>query len=382
MHRINRFKIGGFRRLEDVDLKVRPFMVLIGANGVGKTSLLDAFALLSASASGELTTTLSEFGGIANILTRGKVNELSFLVDMDVPDYEPLEYQLCLSPKGPGHCVPREVLSQQRGGYEQPFKHIDSSDGDIRYYDTDENRLVRPEWEHNPLETSLSQVPKMFREPEELRSLLATATYYHVLDVGPRSPVKLPQAMKPAALPGPDGEDLVPYLYYLRESDRDRFEVIVDSLRAAFPDFEELSLPPVAAGILTMTLKDRKFTKAMYMHELSEGMLRFIWLVSLLQSPSLSNVTMIDEPEVSLHPELLSLVADLMREASKRTQIIVATHSDRLIRFLEPHEVVVMDIADDGCATATWADHLDLDQWLSEYSLDEVWRMGRMGGRA
>jgi len=71
-----------------------------------------------------------------------------------------------------------------------------------------------------------------------------------------------------------------------------------------------------------------------------------------------------------------------MREAAKRTQLIVATHSDRFIRFLEPKEVVVMDIDDIGCATATWADSLDIDRWLAEYSLDEVWRMGRMGGRS
>lgn len=91
---------------------------------------------------------------------------------------------------------------------------------------------------------------------------------------------------------------------------------------------------------------------------------------------------MIDEPEVSLHPELLSLLADLMREASQRTQLIVATHSDRLIRFLRPEEVVVMDIAEDGSASTVWADSMDLEQWLAEYTLDEIWRMGRIGGRS
>lgn len=382
MYKINRIRIAGFRRLRVVDLPVRAFMVLIGANGVGKTSLLDALSLLSASASGNLRNTLSQFGGIVSILTRGKSEELSFLVDMDVPGYNPLEYELHLSPKGAGYSIAREVLSQQRDGYPQPFKHINSSDGDIRYYEIREDRLVRPDWEHNALETSLSQVPKMFRQPEELRRILATATQYHVLDVGSRAPVKMPQAMKPAMLPGSDGEDLVPYLYYLRESDRCRFDAIVDSLRSAFPDFEELNLPPVAAGMLAVTWKDRKFSKPMYMNELSEGTLRFLWLASLLQSPNLSTLTMIDEPEVSLHPELLSLLADLMREASKRTQLIVATHSDRFIRFLKPEEVVVMDIDDDGGATPRWADSLDLEKWLAEYSLDEVWRMGRMGGRS
>jgi predicted ATPase len=357
-------------------------MVLIGANGVGKTSLLDVFSILSASASGNLNGALSQFGGIANLLTRGKSNELSFLVDMTVPGHEPLEYELRLDPSSVGYTISRETLSQQRRGYQEPFMHINSQAGDIRYYETEENRLVRPDWEHNPFETSLAQVPKMFRQPEELRRILATATQYHVLDVSPRAPVKLPQAMKPAALPGPDGEDLVPYLYYLRESNRDRYEIIMDSLSVAFPDFEELNFPPVAAGMLAMTWKDTKFSKPIYMNELSEGTLRFLWLVSLLQSPNLSTVTMIDEPEVSLHPELLSLLADVMREASKRTQLIVATHSDRFIRFLNPAEVVVMDVDDDGCASAAWADSMDLDQWLAEYSLDEVWRMGRMGGRS
>lgn len=117
MYKINRIRIAGFRRLQELDLPVRPFMVLIGANGVGKTSLLDVFSLLSASASGNLNGTLSQFGGIANILTRGKSEELSFLVDMDVPGFKPLEYELHLSPKGAGYSISREILSQPRDGY-------------------------------------------------------------------------------------------------------------------------------------------------------------------------------------------------------------------------------------------------------------------------
>ena len=131
-----------------------------------------------------------------------------------------------------------------------------------------------------------------------------------------------------------------------------------------------------------MTWKDKSFKSPFYMHELSEGTLRFLWLASLLQSPDLSTITMIDEPEVSLHPELLSLFSELLREASLRSHIVVATHSDRLVAFLKPEEVVVMDICEDGGATMTWGDTLELDDWLTDYSLDEVWQMGLMGGRA
>lgn len=130
-----------------------------------------------------------------------------------------------------------------------------------------------------------------------------------------------------------------------------------------------------------MTWKDRTSKHPFFMHQLSEGTLRFLWLVTLLQSPGLTAVTLIDEPEVSLHPELLALLAELLREASLRTQLIVATHADRLVRFLQPAEVVTIDVNDEGTADFSRADELDLASWLEEYTLDEVWRMGRMGAR-
>ena len=378
MNKLNRLHIRGFRRLRDVDLEMRPMMVMIGANGVGKTSVLDAVSLLSASASGKLRDNLSSLGGIVSLLTRGAAQELNLQASMGVKDYQPLDYQLQIQGNGTGYEIHKEQLSQDRG-VPTPFLHISAASGRVRYHDG--SHLVAPDWEHDQYESALSQVPKMYREPEEFRKVLSTATFYHVLDVGARAPVKLPQPMKPAVLPGANGEDLVPLLYSLRESDKPRFEAIIDALRAAFPSFDELSFPPVAAGTMAMTWKDRSFDKPLYMNELSEGTLRFLWLVALLQSPSLSTITMIDEPEVSLHPELLSLLADLMREASMRTQLIVATHSDCLIRFLEPKEVVVLDTNDDGSTQAIWADQLDVEKWLADYSLDEVWRMGRMGGR-
>ncbi len=381
MYRLNQIKISGFRRLLSLDLEMRPFMVLIGANGVGKTSLLDAINLLSASAAGKLSSTLSQLGGFANVLTRDKAEELSFSVNVDVPEYSPLDYTLSLGTQGVDYVISKENLAQKIEGQERPFMHIASLNGDVLYADVEsEEKLVRSERKPNSRETFLSRVPRMFEQPEELRRALSSVTQYHVLDVGNRAPIKLPQLLTPSTSPGVDGGELISYLYNLRESDRDRFDWILDTLRAAFPDFEDLSFPPSAAGMLMMGWKDKKFSRPLYAHELSEGTLRFLWLVSLLQSPNLPTVTMIDEPEVSLHPRLLNLLAELMREASDRTQLIVATHSDRLVRFLQPEEVVVMDMNEEGCTSATWADSLDLDEWLTEYSLDEVWRMGEIGG--
>ncbi len=221
----------------------------------------------------------------------------------------------------------------------------------------------------------------MFREPEDFRQTLAGTTFYASLNVSPKSPVRLPQQMRPASLPGPQGEDLVPCLYSLRENDPDGFEVLEDTLVAAFPDFERLAFPPAAAGMLAMTWKDKNYSRPMYMHQLSEGTLRFLWLATLLGSRDLPPITLLDEPEVSLHPELQSLLVNLMREASARSQIIVATHSDRLVRFVTPEELLVVE-TEDGSARLTWADTMEIDDWLADYSLDELWRTRRLGASA
>lgn len=127
-----------------------------------------------------------------------------------------------------------------------------------------------------------------------------------------------------------------------------------------------------------MTWHDSHFRDPIYTHQLSEGTLRFLWLLTLLQSQSLPTVTLIDEPEISLHPQLLGLLADLLRDAARRTQLIVATHSERLVSFLNPSEVVVCGLGDDGFANLTPAAALDLEGWMKDFSLDELWRMGKL----
>ena len=379
---IRRIGIKGFRRLNDIDIEMRPMMALIGANGVGKTSFMDALALLAASARSSLNQHLNDLGGVAAVITRDRVGDIALSAEMDVPNYEPLQYNIQVAPRGQNYSIAEEALTQARAGYFVPFKHVESQHGVVRYYDPAGSRLVQPDWVYDSQESALSQVPRMFPEPENLRRILSSVTQYHVLDVGRRAPVKLPQQLRPAMLPGENGEDLAPFLYNLRETNHGKYEAVEDSLRAAFPGFESLNFPIVATGMISMTWKEKTFRNPFYMHELSEGTLRFLWLVSLLQSPSLSTITMIDEPEVSMHPELLAILSELMREASNRTQIIVATHSDRLVRFLEPKEIMVMDTEENGGARMTWADTLDIEEWMSDYSLDEVWQMGLMGGRS
>lgn len=378
----------GFRRLRDCYIALKPLSVVVGANGSGKTSLLDVFSLLADSALGRLAVSLSAMGGVDSNLTsliaasESKTPSMSFGLSMAVVGGRPLNYGLSLGPAGTRYEVITERLTQDFEG-PQALEYLESHHGRVRYYDPrpGKRRSTKPTWAYNEKETALSQVPRMYREPEDFRSRLASTARYHTLDVSGRAPVRLPQPMRDAKLPGRDGEDLIPCLYTLRETAPDRFDAIEATLRAGFPAFERLNFPPAATGILSLAWKEKTSNTPFAAHQLSEGTLRFLWLATLLHSPELPTVTMIDEPEVSLHPELLSILADLFREASQRTQLIVATHSDRLVRFLEPNEVLTVNIGEEGGASFQWADQLDLAAWLEDYTLDEVWRMGRMGAR-
>jgi predicted ATPase len=387
MNTFEEIHIKGFRRLGDVRLPLRPLNVLIAGNGAGKTSLLDVFGLLAASASGNLKTRLNELGGLHSNLSLfhgpegDRANQLQLSLARRIKKFAPLKYSITLRPAGNLFDIPSESLTQWNDPERpKPMVHFESSDGRVRYFDPEKKKLISPAWDHDSTESALSQVTKLHREPDNFRATMASSTYYHTLDVSARAPVRLPQQMRDARLPGRNGEDLVACLYWMKESEPDRYDVIIDTLKVAFPTFERLNFPPVAAGLLAMTWKEKDIRHPFYMHQLSEGTLRFLWLLTLLYSPGLTEVTLLDEPEVSLHPKLLSLLADVLREAACRTQLIVATHADRLVRFLKPEEIVAVDV-EDGLATLTRGDEMELEDWLTEYSMDQIWSMGRLGGQ-
>ena len=104
--RFGQLSIQGFRRLMDVRLSLRPLSVMIGANGTGKTSVLDVLSLLSSSAQARLSSSISELSGLSRILSYDKAEELGLGITMEVPGHEPLEYSLRLRPDGIAYSDP------------------------------------------------------------------------------------------------------------------------------------------------------------------------------------------------------------------------------------------------------------------------------------
>lgn len=383
--KLTELHIDGYRSLVNVTLPLRNLMAVIGPNGSGKTALLEVFLLLKYAAEKQLTDRLESLGGLQAVISRTanapEKIAVHLLADLESPESEsPMTYHFELAPRGTGHDILYEVLEWK--GY--PSHPNVSPLLEVKRGAINHPRTVRetiPPYTSGQPELRLAKTP-LGAETEILRNLLADIQYYAFLDVGQRAIVRLPQSLTPTRRPGPNGENLYSTLYNLRSNDLDSYNRIVEVLQTGFPGFQRLEFPVVGAGQVTMAWYQKGIATPFYPNQLSEGTLRFLWLTAILLSPDAPSLILLDEPEVSLHPELLMLLAGLLQDASARSQIAAATHSSELIRWLEPNEVLIADKDEAGATTFTWADTLNLEKWLKEYTLGDLWLMGNLGGRS
>ncbi len=380
--------VKNFRSLVDVTLRLPALTVMIGPNGAGKTALLEVFQLLQRASQLELARFLEGRGGILSVLNKEAVereeSRLTITLELDAQSKksdQPMLYCLELSAEALGYAITTERLSwHTKPWLPQPLKYIDADRSRVQYYDPMSEKLSPPNWEYVASEPALAQVPRMYQEPEQLRNLFASTAYYGFLDVGPKATVRLPQSLAPILRPGPNGENLYSTLYNVRAMYPEIYDRIEAVLQQAFPNFSRIEFPVVGAGQVTLAWYERSFRNPLYPNQLSEGTLRFLWLITVLLAPAGPALTLIDEPEVSLHPELLKLLAALLQDTSAARQILVATHAPDLIHWLEPDEVLVVDKVA-GRTSVTRAGEMDIEHWLEEYTLSELWRMGNLGGR-
>ncbi len=376
--------VQGYRSLVDVSLPLRSLTTMIGPNGSGKTALLEVLLLLNRAARGDLAKALEEHGGLGAVLSQvpGAPDGLKIGLALDVESersQEPMHYRFELVQRGVGYAIPFERLEWLLDlAADRPYHYIDAQYDDVRYDGPLGTSHIQKQ---APLELVLPQFQwGKHEETVKLRNGLSKTHLYSFLDVSQRAVVRLPQSLTPAVRPGSNGENLYSALYNLRALHQDVYTRIEDVLRIGFPGFDRIEFPLVGAGQATMIWYQKDLTNPLYPNQLSEGMLRFLWLTTILLTPDPPPIILLDEPEVSLHPELIKLLAGLLQDASTRSQVIVATHSPDLVRWLEPQEVLVLDKLD-GRTQFTWADTLDLTEWLEEYTLRDLWLMGTLGGR-
>lgn len=376
MKGIEKLRIKGLRRIGDAEIQLGPLTVLIGANGSGKTSVLDAFRLVEAAAHGRLSERVNELGGFTALATSGIRPGMELELDFQQNEAEQCAYQLGLGPAGVSYAVFSERLTVSKGQMSAPLDLVRYEQG-VLLYSSGERRTFDS--------VDASRLTEAFLSGPQISppwsQFLGAVRFHKSPSVASNSPIRQPQNLQETDSPGVDGASLNSLLYRIRDSKPERFEFVEDTIRAAFPSFRRLEIPP-AGGRLALAWRDSGFTEPFYAHQLSDGQLRFLALVALLNSPNPPTVLLIDEPEDSLHPELLSLLVDLFREASARTQVVVATHSDRLVSFLTPEEVVAVDLDESGMARFTSGSDLNLAEWLEDYTLGQLWTKGLLGGRS
>ena len=196
---------------------------------------------------------------------------------------------------------------------------------------------------------------------------------------GPRTPLRLPQ---PADLPNDelseDGTNLGLVLNRLKRDHPTSMDRILNELRQLYDGIESIDVS-IEGGTVQLFLREGNITVPAA--RLSDGTLRYICLLAVLCQPDPPPLICLEEPELGLHPDLLPCLADLLREASDRTQLIVTTHSDVLVdKFTDVPDNVVICEKRERQTQFRRLNADDLKHWLDRYSLGELWSKGELGG--
>jgi predicted ATPase len=155
----------------------------------------------------------------------------------------------------------------------------------------------------------------------------------------------------------------------------------VNEVLHRFCDLFSRVLTSNSGGIAQVYIVDEG-TGAFAATSLSDGTLRLLCLLAVLLDPTPPPLVCIEEPEAGMHPDATRMIADLLVDASSKTQLIVTTHSPALVDALsdQPESVVVCERDFDGFTQFKRLDSSDLGEWLEEYSLGEIWTKGEIGG--
>ena len=161
----------------------------------------------------------------------------------------------------------------------------------------------------------------------------------------------------------------------------DLYELICHHIRRILPGFDCFQIEE-RYGKVALRWRSRVLNKTYGAHLTSDGSLRFFALATLMNLPGemLPDVLVLDEPELGLHPMAITLVADMIRAMAEDRQIILATQSPLLVDTFDLEEVFVFEMRD-GRSELTNPDSTQLQNWLDEFSVGELWQKNLLGGR-
>ena len=385
---------------ESVEIALEPLNVLIGPNASGRSNLIESIALLRATPK-DLTAPIREGGGIGEWLWKGEKAIPTAKVEATVvyPDgIMPLRYRLCMTIVGQRLEIVDESVENERsskpaetdvyffyrfqGG--NPALNVRTAIGSQARAGTDEGRIRRHlrREDLSPEQSVLSQRkdPDQYPEITYLGNQFANMRLYREWNLGRYTAPRMPQK---ADLPDDflleDASNLGLVLNDLQNRSGTR-RVLLEKFRQFYEAIEDITTK-VQGGTVQIFVHEKGLNQPIPATRLSDGTLRYLCLLTLLCHPTPPPLLCIEEPELGLHPDVLTTVAELLVEASQRTQLIVTTHSDALVSALTdtPESVLVFEHDETGTHLRR-LEAARLKEWLEKYSLGELWRMGEIGG--
>ncbi len=351
--------------------------VLIGPNGAGKSNVVEAFELLHA-ATGDFAAAIRDGGGAQEWLWKG--SESSAKVTLETTINTPIEAL--------GHRLAFSVVRNRVEIVDEVLQKEDSSEATgYLVYRTPDGTLMRrilrggdvPETGDMPPLSSDQSILSQHRSfiTLEVGGVYRAIQTFREWTFGRYTHLRQPQR---ADLPEdrllPDASNLPLILLQIEHADGRRFNEL---LTLFLPRFERMSTL-VSGNTVQFFLHERGLSSPVSAARLSDGTLRFVAILATLLNPNPARLVCIEEPELGMHPDALTIIADLLVEASSRMQIIVTTHSDVLVSALTNHpDAIVACEKPNLSTTLRRLDPERLRDWLEDYRLGDLWRMGEIG---
>ncbi len=360
---LDRIIIRGFKSIREADVELGALGVLIGANGSGKSNLVGVFKFLNQIMEKNLQIYVASAGGADSFLYFGRKTTPEMSLELSFA----------------GH----------RNGYRCTV--IPTADDTFAFKEEecwfhDTKRYAQPYTVYlgqGHRETALLAHAEAGEQiANYVRQDLRSWRIYHFHDTSDSAKVKQTGDLEDNYFLRPDAANLAAFLYRLRVQHKQHYDNIVDAIRLVAPFIEDFVLEPSRLQERKIRLEWREKGSDAYFNafSLSDGTLRFMCLATLLLQPTLPSTILLDEPELGLHPYAITVLAELLRSAATKTQVLVSTQSVTLVNQFEPKDVIVVEREREG-STFRHLDKASMETWLEEYGVGDLWEKNLLGGR-
>jgi len=395
VHRIHRVTIKGYRPFRDMTAKLSRLEVIVGANGAGKSSLLEFLKLLRDASREDIPPEIV-VGSVGQQIFHGRGSEIEWdveiqlYVDENVSGEMPLRYvryQGVIAGQVGNHRVARERL-ESVGPLRQtetgPFVYMDMREQ--KGYVADQlsgvvatrSKLVREERIlKRPSQLTLSTMtnpaqPTLYT----LREYVSGWRFYNSFNIN-QTKIRAPVILEQQPVLHEDCGNLSAVLFYLASEHPSLLGELKARLRLAIPGFADLNVKARGLGQVLALWREQGIKDDVSLADLSDGVLRFMcWLVLCLV-PNPPSLLCIDEPELGIHPRALPVLAGSFQKASFQTQILLATHSSYFLTLFDIKNIAVMKKVDGASRYLKPMDSAALRANLEEFGITELEAMHR-----